>query len=77
MSSIFISLNENQKNQINDLVQLGHYFSFNIKEISKPSFLILIKIFLVNLERISKLNKYKSVKINKNNIQYVMKYLKL
>ena len=75
--SIFISLNENQKNEINDLVQLGHYFSFNIKEISNPGFLILIKIFLNNLERISKLNKYKSVTINKNNIQYILKHLKL
>ena len=55
------------KNEINDLVQLD-IISHSILKRFLTRFLILIKVFLNNLERISKLNKYKSVKINKNNI---------
>ncbi len=75
--SLFIALNKNQMNQKNDLIQLGHFFTFDIKDISKSSFLILIKIFLNKLERISKLNKKKTVNIKKNGIKNVLKQLKL
>jgi spore coat polysaccharide biosynthesis predicted glycosyltransferase SpsG len=75
--SLFIYLNKNQMNQRNDLIELGHFFSFNIQDISKPSFLILIKIILNKLERISKLNKTKSIDIKKNNIKDILNQLKL
>tara|TARA_A100001011_G_scaffold108460_1_gene115068 strand:- start:9476 stop:10534 length:1059 start_codon:yes stop_codon:yes gene_type:complete len=75
--SIFIALNKNQKNQLKDLVHLGHYFSFEIKDISNPNFLILVKILLDKLKRVSKLNKSKTVKIKKNNITNVLEHLKL
>ena len=75
--SIFFSLNENQKNEIKNFEQLGHFFVSNINELNENNLTQLVKTLIVNYSRVVKLMNKKKIKLKKNGLIKILEQCKI
>ena len=75
--SIFITMSQNQKNDIKDLENYGHYFLLEKNDLKKIEISNLIRLFVKNYSRIAKLNYSKKIFLNKKGLDLIIKKTKL
>ncbi len=66
--SIFFSLNKNQENSLQDLENLGHFFSLPFKDLNNNKIVFLVITMLENYNRLKKLNKEKKIFLHKRSL---------
>lgn len=75
--SIFFSETVNQKNDIQDLKKLGHYFYMNKKKYSNKEFIQFINKIILNYNEFKKLNLRKKIKLSKDGVNCILKEIKI
>lgn len=75
--SVFFSLNDNQKNNIYDLEEYGHYFLLEKNNLKNDNIINFLENFLLSYKRICKLNSSKKKNLKKNGINLILKKTKI